>query len=219
VAICRKKHGDQSLKTAKIGISTPPKSDIHFRFVLETIGVELTTFLSRLQYLVKVGNELWTTSFYNAVFETETGICASLKYHFCFRFCWPATASMMSTTLRCIFFYFIRNSVPICLYETRCSQQQYLHTRHKQVSAIADERTRRAASSNLCRRLCVCVITGNVSSARWSICEMINGTLKASGITSHHSSACLTWSLVIELRHNLSLRTLPAYTLAAWRSG
>jgi len=87
VAICRKKHGDQSLKTAKIGISTPPKSDIHFRFVLETIGVELTTFLSRLQYLVKVGNELWTTSFYNAVFETETGICASLKYHFCFRFC------------------------------------------------------------------------------------------------------------------------------------
>jgi len=82
-----KKHGDQSLKTAKIGISTPPKSDIHFRFVLETIGVELTTFLSRLQYLVKVGNELWTTSFYNAVFETETGICASLKYHFCFRFC------------------------------------------------------------------------------------------------------------------------------------
>jgi len=49
-----------SLKTAEIGIRTPLKSANYFRFVSQTIGVEATTFLSRMQNLVKIGKELWT---------------------------------------------------------------------------------------------------------------------------------------------------------------
>ena len=54
------KCGHQSMKTAKIGIRTPLKSANHFRFVSQTIGVEATTFVSRMQNLVKIGKELWT---------------------------------------------------------------------------------------------------------------------------------------------------------------
>jgi len=49
-----------SLKTAEIRIRTPLKSANYFRFVSQTIGVEATTFLSRMQNLVKIGKELWT---------------------------------------------------------------------------------------------------------------------------------------------------------------
>jgi len=55
-----KKCGQQSLKTAKIGIRTPLKSANYFRFVSQTIGVKRTTFLSCMQNLVKIGKELWT---------------------------------------------------------------------------------------------------------------------------------------------------------------
>ena len=34
---------------------SPLKFDIYFWFVSETIGVDLTTFLSHMQYLVKIG--------------------------------------------------------------------------------------------------------------------------------------------------------------------
>jgi len=53
------KCGDHSLKTAEIGIRTPLKSANYFRFVSQTIGVEVTTFVSRMQNLVKIGKELW----------------------------------------------------------------------------------------------------------------------------------------------------------------
>jgi len=49
-----------SLKTAKIGIRTSLKSADYFRFVSQTIGVDATTFVSRVQNLVKIGKELWT---------------------------------------------------------------------------------------------------------------------------------------------------------------
>jgi len=54
------KNVHQSLKTAEIGIRTPLKSANYFRFVSQTIGVVATTFLSRMQNLVKIGKELWT---------------------------------------------------------------------------------------------------------------------------------------------------------------
>jgi len=54
------KYGYQSLRTAKIRIRTPLKSANYFRFVSQTIGVEATTFLSRMQNLVKISKELWT---------------------------------------------------------------------------------------------------------------------------------------------------------------
>jgi len=54
------KCGDHSLKTAEIGIRTPLKLANYFRFVSETIGVEATTFVSRMQNWVKIGKELWT---------------------------------------------------------------------------------------------------------------------------------------------------------------
>ena len=50
----------QSLKTAKTGIRTPLKLVNDFRFVSQTISVEATTFPSRMQNLVKMGEELWT---------------------------------------------------------------------------------------------------------------------------------------------------------------
>jgi len=46
------------LKTAEIGIRTPPKSANGFLFVSQT-GVDVPKFLSRLQNLVKIGKELW----------------------------------------------------------------------------------------------------------------------------------------------------------------
>ena len=52
--------GQRSLKTAEIAICTPLKSSNYFRFISQTIGVEATTFLSRMQNLVKIGKELWT---------------------------------------------------------------------------------------------------------------------------------------------------------------
>jgi len=54
------KCGHQSLKTAKIRIRTSLKSANYFRFVSQTTGVEATTFLNRMQNLVKIGEELWT---------------------------------------------------------------------------------------------------------------------------------------------------------------
>jgi len=45
-------------KYAKIGICTPLKSTIYFRFVSETIAAEPTIFLSAVQNLVKMGKEL-----------------------------------------------------------------------------------------------------------------------------------------------------------------
>ena len=48
------------LKTAVIGIRTSLKSANYFRFISQTIGFEATTFLSRMQNLVKIGKELWT---------------------------------------------------------------------------------------------------------------------------------------------------------------
>jgi len=52
-----KQCGDQSLRTAEIGICTPLKSDIYFRFVSQTIAViEPTVFRSLVQNLVKIGN-------------------------------------------------------------------------------------------------------------------------------------------------------------------
>jgi len=55
-----KKCGHQSLKTAEIGIRTPLKSENYFQFVSQTIRVEKTTFLNRMQNLVKIVKELWT---------------------------------------------------------------------------------------------------------------------------------------------------------------
>ena len=55
-----KQCGHQSLKTAKIGIRTSLKSANYFRFVPQTTGVETSTFLSRMQNLVKIGEQLWT---------------------------------------------------------------------------------------------------------------------------------------------------------------
>jgi len=46
-------------KTAEIGIRTRLKSASYFRFVCQTIGVDATTFLNRMQNLVKIGKELW----------------------------------------------------------------------------------------------------------------------------------------------------------------
>jgi len=48
----------QSLKTAEIRIRTPLKLGNYFRF--QTIGVEATIFLSRIQNLLKIGKDLWT---------------------------------------------------------------------------------------------------------------------------------------------------------------
>jgi len=45
----------QKLKATEIGIRTPLKSENYFRFVSQTVGVEATTSLSRLQNLVKIG--------------------------------------------------------------------------------------------------------------------------------------------------------------------
>jgi len=55
-----KKCGHQSLKTAEIGIRTPLKSANYFPCVSQTTGVDATTFLRRMQNLVKIGKELWT---------------------------------------------------------------------------------------------------------------------------------------------------------------
>jgi len=52
------KCGHHSLKTSEIGIRTPLKLANYFRFVSETIVVEATTFVSRMQNLVKIGKEL-----------------------------------------------------------------------------------------------------------------------------------------------------------------
>ena len=49
-----------SLKTAKVGTCTSLKSANYFRFVSQSIGVDVTTFLSRILNLVKIGKELWT---------------------------------------------------------------------------------------------------------------------------------------------------------------
>jgi len=49
--LCRydDKHAEQSRKTAEIGISTPLKSDIYFRFMVsETPDVESITFSIRV---------------------------------------------------------------------------------------------------------------------------------------------------------------------------
>jgi len=48
----------QSLKTAEIGIRIHLKSANYFRFVSQTIVVEMTTFLGCVQNLVKIGKEL-----------------------------------------------------------------------------------------------------------------------------------------------------------------
>ena len=53
------KCGDHSLKTAEIRIRTPITLENYFRFVSQTIGVEATTFVNRMQNLVKIGKELW----------------------------------------------------------------------------------------------------------------------------------------------------------------
>ena len=53
-----KQCGHQSLKTAKIGICTSLKLEDYFWFVSQTILVEVTTSLSRMQKLVKIGKEL-----------------------------------------------------------------------------------------------------------------------------------------------------------------
>ena len=44
----------------EIGIRPPLKSENYFLFVSQTTRVEATTFLSRMQNLVKIGKELWT---------------------------------------------------------------------------------------------------------------------------------------------------------------
>jgi len=49
---------DQSLRPAKISICTPLKLYIRFMFVSETAKAEAITFLSDVQNLVKIGNEL-----------------------------------------------------------------------------------------------------------------------------------------------------------------
>jgi len=51
-------------------------------FVSQTTGIESTTFLSRMQNLVKIGEELWT----KYLIEFKSGICTSLKSDFYFRF-------------------------------------------------------------------------------------------------------------------------------------
>jgi len=62
-------------------IRTPLKSANCSRFVSQ-IGVHATTFLSRLQNLVKIGKRLWT----EYLIETKSGIRTSLKSDFYFRF-------------------------------------------------------------------------------------------------------------------------------------
>jgi len=54
------KCGHQSLKTAEIAIRTPWKLSNYFRFVSRTIGVDVKTFLNRMQNLEKLAKELWT---------------------------------------------------------------------------------------------------------------------------------------------------------------
>jgi len=66
----------------EIGIHTPLKSANYSRFVSQTIGIDMTTFLSRMQNLVKIGKELLT----QYLIETKSGICTSLKSDFYFRF-------------------------------------------------------------------------------------------------------------------------------------
>jgi len=51
-ALIVKKYGNQSLKTAKIEICRPQKSDFYFQYVPKTIGIKPTTFLSCMQNLV-----------------------------------------------------------------------------------------------------------------------------------------------------------------------
>jgi len=43
----------------KLPKSESPHPENYFRFVSQTTGVEATTFLSRMQNLVKIGKELW----------------------------------------------------------------------------------------------------------------------------------------------------------------
>ena len=59
-------------KYAKIGICTPLKSAIYFRFVSETIAVEPIIFPSGMQNLVKIGKQLRTKSFDNWLVDTHT---------------------------------------------------------------------------------------------------------------------------------------------------
>jgi len=83
--------------TAKIGICTPLKSDVHFRFVSETTGIDPTTFPSHKQNLVKFGEELWTYSFENGwkpKRDTKIGFCTSLKFEIYFRFRRPPSTFM-----------------------------------------------------------------------------------------------------------------------------
>ena len=55
------KHAEQSRKTVEIGIRTPLKSDIYFRFMVsETPDVKWITFLIRVQNLAKSVTSLRT---------------------------------------------------------------------------------------------------------------------------------------------------------------
>jgi len=52
--------------------------------------------------LTQITEELQTISFDNALIETETGICPSLKSDFYFRFFWEITDVERTTILGCI---------------------------------------------------------------------------------------------------------------------
>jgi len=51
------KHGESSLKAAKIRILTPLKSNFYFQFAPQTIGRELTTLKSHMQNSVEIDKE------------------------------------------------------------------------------------------------------------------------------------------------------------------
>ena len=54
------KYVHHNRETAKIGIRTPLKLYVYFRFVLETTGIQPTTFPSHTQSFMENGKELRT---------------------------------------------------------------------------------------------------------------------------------------------------------------
>ena len=59
-----------SPERAKIGIRTPLKSANYFRFVSQATGVEATTFVSRMQHLVKMHLDRPSNQFFPSVSQS-----------------------------------------------------------------------------------------------------------------------------------------------------
>jgi len=115
----------QSLKTAEIRIRTPLKLANYFRSVSQRTGVNATIFISRMQKLMKNGEELWT-QYLN---ETKYGICTSLKSDFYFRFHSQLNTKLALLNLICTWHLVLKTSkirkphisklLPVCLTNNR----------------------------------------------------------------------------------------------------